>query len=54
MKMHLKKLFLAVTCLLTGIAVNSQDRNNLIKPGTIWPDTEGKHINAHGGGILIL
>ncbi|ALJ01198.1 beta-glucanase [Rufibacter tibetensis] len=23
-----------------------------IKSGEIWPDTEGKHINAHGGGIL--
>ncbi|MEP4534619.1 MAG: glycoside hydrolase family 43 protein [Cyclobacteriaceae bacterium] len=22
------------------------------KPGEIWPDTEGEHINAHGGGIL--
>jgi hypothetical protein len=50
--MHLKKLFITVTFLLTGLAINCQDRNNLIKPGTIWPDTEGKHINAHGGGIL--
>jgi len=23
-----------------------------IKPGEIWPDTGGKHINAHGGGII--
>jgi len=22
------------------------------KPGTIWPDNKGVHINAHGGGIL--
>jgi hypothetical protein len=22
------------------------------KPGTIWPDNNGVHINAHGGGIL--
>src|SRR4051812_10481843 len=21
-------------------------------PGGIWPDTEGLHINAHGGGFL--
>ena len=40
--MHLKKLFITVTFLLTGLAINCQDRNNLIKPGTIWPDTEGK------------
>ena len=25
---------------------------NTIKPGQIWPDNEGKHINAHGGAIL--
>jgi hypothetical protein len=24
-----------------------------IKPGEIWPDNNGVHINAHGGGILI-
>lgn len=23
-----------------------------IKPGEIWPDNNGVHINAHGGGIL--
>lgn len=23
-----------------------------ILPGEIWPDTDGKHINAHGGGVL--
>jgi hypothetical protein len=34
------------------ITSNSQDRINLIKPGQVWPDTGGKHINAHGGGIL--
>ena len=22
------------------------------KPGAIWPDNNGIHINAHGGGIL--
>ena len=23
-----------------------------IKSGEIWPDNNGKHINAHGGGML--
>ena len=23
-----------------------------IEPGRLWPDTDGRHINAHGGGIL--
>ena len=25
---------------------------NSFRPGQIWPDTDGNHINAHGGGIL--
>ena len=25
-----------------------------IKPGEIWPDNRGKHVQAHGGGILKL
>jgi beta-xylosidase len=29
-----------------------QVNNTSVKPGEIWPDTEGNHINAHGGGIL--
>ena len=32
--------------------VNCQDKNSSFKPGQIWPDNEGKHINAHGGAIL--
>lgn len=27
-------------------------RHHSFKPGQIWPDTDGVHINAHGGGIL--
>ena len=23
------------------------------RPGAIWPDNNGVHINAHGGGILV-
>lgn len=23
-----------------------------IKPGAVWPDTDGKPVNAHGGGVL--
>ncbi len=25
---------------------------NMIVPGEVWPDTEGNHINVHGGGII--
>lgn len=31
-----------------------QDRIQTIKPGQVWPDTEGRHINAHGGGIIFF
>ncbi|PYL08089.1 MAG: beta-xylosidase, partial [Verrucomicrobia bacterium] len=24
----------------------------MIRPGEIWPDDRGEHINAHGGGII--
>jgi hypothetical protein len=27
---------------------------NTIRPGEIWPDDRGKHIQAHGGGIIKL
>jgi len=34
------------------LAIDCQDLNKAFKPGAIWPDNDGKHINAHGGGIL--
>ena len=30
----------------------SLDKKNTIHPGTVWKDTDGETINAHGGGIL--
>lgn len=27
-------------------------RDNVIRPGEIWPDDKGVHINAHGGGVM--
>ena len=29
-----------------------EKRNTQFKPGAVWPDDNGTHINAHGGGIL--
>lgn len=49
----MKKVILIISVLLAGLYARSKDqKNTLIKPGEVWPDTEGKHINAHGGGIL--
>lgn len=40
--------FASAVCLL-AFRVNAGDE---IRPGEVWPDNNGVHINAHGGGIL--
>jgi len=52
MKKQFKKVFMTIPLLFIWIIVNCQDKISFIKPGQVWPDTQGKHINAHGGGIL--
>lgn len=37
---------LEILVVLTGLKLNS------FRPGGLWPDNNGVHINAHGGGIL--
>jgi len=41
----------AITTCIPFISLESQSGLK-ITPGELWPDTEGYHINAHGGGIL--
>lgn len=41
------RLFL--TFLACTVALHAADR---FTPGEIWPDNQGAHINAHGGGVL--
>jgi len=50
--MNLKRYFFTIQFLFTALTINCQLINTSFKPGEIWPDTEGEHINAHGGGIL--
>ena len=38
--------------LFAFIGINAVAQQNSFKPGLIWPDNNGVHINAHGGGIL--
>lgn len=40
----------ALIILALFFCVNGQSQN--IKSGEIWPDNNGVHINAHGGGVL--
>jgi len=49
----MKKYILIFSVLIASYSASSQN-STLIKPGEIWPDAEGKHINAHGGGILLF
>jgi len=49
--MHVFFLALANLFLLTSLV--SADPQ-LIQPGEVWPDDRGRHIQAHGGGIIKL
>ena len=44
------KIFLIVFGVL--FLASCSNHSKTIKPGEIWPDNNGVHINAHGGGIL--
>jgi Glycosyl hydrolases family 43 len=43
-------LFFSFVCVLNVTA----QKNDIIKPGEIWPDNNGNHVQAHGGGIIKL
>jgi hypothetical protein len=45
------KILLAIACLLCSATVLFAQRNT-IQPGQLWPDQNGNHIQAHGGGII--
>jgi hypothetical protein len=36
---------------LNNLQMNTTN-NKSFRPGELWPDNHGVHINAHGGGIL--
>ncbi len=44
-------LMAALIFIFVGIA-NGQEKQHTFKPGELWLDNQGNHINAHGGGIL--
>lgn len=50
------KKILTTTIILSVMlgACTSQPKRTSFTPGTIWPDNKGKHINAHGGGIILV
>jgi len=48
--MHVQKTLIVFTCLLP-LWVHAQ-KSVVIRPGDEWPDKDGHHIQAHGGGII--
>lgn len=49
---ELKHQCLSVLLLFICLSIHSQEKSAIIKPGELWPDNEGSHVNAHGGGII--
>src|SRR6266498_5988167 len=50
-----KKYYLS--CLVISLifsTFNGFTQTNKIIPGELWPDNQGRHIQAHGGGIIKL
>lgn len=47
-------LFICLAIISTASSYSQQEKNkyNSFRPGQIWEDNTGTHINAHGGGIL--
>lgn len=41
-----------MACLISITALGQHAKQQRFSPGKIWEDTEGTHINAHGGGML--
>lgn len=43
---------LLIACfLLLAVSISAQ-KNTVIRPGEVWPDDKGNHVQAHGGGII--
>src|SRR5579872_1111823 len=40
--------------LLLAAAAFPRATPDVIRPGEVWPDNRGQHIQAHGGGIILL
>lgn len=48
----IKKQLLLFIIILFAFTTTMCQKQRVIRPGEIWPDNNGKHIQAHGGGII--
>jgi beta-xylosidase len=46
------KSYLSIIIIIFVVFYSCTNEPKTIQPGEIWPDNNGVHINAHGGGIL--
>lgn len=46
------RTLITLTTLLLVAACNAPAQQQTIRPGELWPDNRGIHIQAHGGGII--
>src|SRR3954462_15526121 len=53
MNIFLRKLLLTF-CFMPLLQPAFAQPAEVIRPGEVWPDDRGKHIQAHGGGIIQL
>jgi hypothetical protein len=45
---------LALTAIATALACTLAAQPQAIRPGEVWPDDRGQHVQSHGGGIVKL
>jgi hypothetical protein len=48
---EMKKKILLILLITMSLGARAQE-GLLIRPGQVWADTDGNHINAHGGAII--
>ena len=48
------KLKLKYSILISFLSCFVFGQNNSFQPGKLWKDTNGMHINAHGGGVIFV
>ena len=46
------KMFLLLIFSMVSLNKIGAQKRSVIQPGEVWPDNNGKHIQAHGGGII--
>ena len=49
----MRRIALALLFALLSGTLSAASPQTAFHPGAIWPDNNGVHINAHGGGILV-